>query len=522
MRKRTLSSFLLALGLTAGAALPAAAQEGALTLTPISTYTTGVFDEGAAEIVAFDPATQSLFVVNGGDKTIDVLDASDVTALTLKTQLSLADYGDAATSVAVREGVLAVAVAADPHTEPGQVAFFSTEGEPLSAVEVGALPDMLTFSPDGRYVVVANEGEPSDDYTIDPEGSVSIIDVSAGAANVTQENVRTAGFTAFDAAANPDVRVYGPNATLAQDAEPEYIAISPDSATAYATLQEINTIAVIDLETAAVTALLPLGYKDHSLEGNALDASNEDGGIHITNWPVFGMYLPDAIASLEANGALYLLTANEGDTRDYDGYSEETKVGEVTLDPEAFPNAAELQLPENLGNLTITAANGDSDGDGDYDALYLPGARSFSVWSAEGTLVWDSGDQFERITAELYPEHFNSNGDNDSFDGRSDNKGPEPEGIALGTLNDHTYAFIALERIGGVMVYDVTDPTAPVFVTHAQNRDYTGSADAGTAGDIGPEGLIFVPADASPNSAPLLVVANEVSGSTTVYAITIH
>lgn len=519
MRHRRLVFALFSL-LTLVSIAPAFSQEGALTLTPLGTYATGAFDAAAAEIVAFDPVSQTLYVVNGNDKAIDMLDASDVTNLTLKGQLSLADYGDAATSVSVYDGVLAVAVAADPKTDPGQVVFFSTEGEFLSAVQVGALPDMLTFTPDGQTVIAALEGEPAEDYSVDPEGGIAVIDVSAGAANVTQDNVRIAGFSAFDAADYPEVRVYGPNATLAQDIEPEYIVVSPDSSTAYATLQENNALAVVDLESATVTAIVPLGFKDHSLEGNGLDASDDDGVVNIANWPVMGMYLPDAIAGYEVDGAFYLVTANEGDARDWEAYAEETTVAEVTLDTEAFPNAAELQAPEAIGNLIITSAMGDSDGDGDYDVLYPMGARSFSIWSADGALVWDSGDQFEQITAELLPEDFNSNNDeNGSFDNRSDNKGPEPEGVAVAQLNERFYAFIALERVGGIMVYDVTDPTAPTFVTYATNRDFSGDAEASTAGDLAPEGLIVIAAEDSPTGTALLAVANEVSGSTTVFEI---
>jgi hypothetical protein len=401
------------------------------------------------------------------------------------------------------------------------VAFYDTDGKFLSAVKVGALPDMLTFTPDGKWVLVANEGEPNRDYTVDPEGSVSIIDMSPGAANLTQANVRTADFTAFNTAKlDPRIRIFGPNATVAQDLEPEYIAVSRDSKTAWVTLQENNALGVVDIEAATITSLLALGYKDHNIEGNGLDASHQDSTIAIKTWPVKGMYQPDAIAAYQAQGETHLVTANEGEGRDYRGFSDEARLKNLKLDSTAFPNAAALKEAKALGSLKVTKANGDTDGDGDYDELFSFGTRSFSIWTAAGELVYDSGDDFEQIVARAFPKDFSSNSEkNGSFDDRSDDKGPEPEGIELAEIAGRTYAFITLERIGGIMAYDVSDPRHPSFVQYVNNRDFTGDAAAGTAGDLGPEGLAFIKAEASPNGRPLLVVANEVSGTITIFAI---
>jgi 2',3'-cyclic-nucleotide 2'-phosphodiesterase/3'-nucleotidase/5'-nucleotidase len=178
-----------------------------------------------------------------------------------------------------------------------------------------------------------NEGEPSDDYTTDPEGSVSIIDVSAGAANITQDSVCTADFRGFnDAELDPGIRIFGPNASVAQDLEPEYVTASDDSTRAWVTLQENNALAILDLEDCQVMDLVALGFKDHNLPGNGLDASDVDG-INITSWPVQGMYQPDGIASYRFQGATYRITANEGDSRDYPGFSEEAQVADLPLDP---------------------------------------------------------------------------------------------------------------------------------------------------------------------------------------------
>src|SRR5690606_16045423 len=185
--------------------------------------------------------------------------------------ISVSDVGADANSIAVRDGVVAIAVQAENATDNGSVALYDTDGNRLAVVEVGALPDALTFSPDGRWVLVVNEGEPREDYAIDPEGSISIIDLSAGAANVSQDDVRTASFAPFngreDELRAAGVRIFGPGASAAQDFEPEWVEVASDNRTAYASLQEANAIAVIDIETATVTDVFPLGYKDWSESG---------------------------------------------------------------------------------------------------------------------------------------------------------------------------------------------------------------------------------------------------------------
>lgn len=918
-----------------------------INLSALGTYQTGVFDEGAAEINAYDPQTQRLFVVNANAVTVDILDVSDPSNPTLISVIDATEYGGGANSVAVKNGVLAVAIENETVTEPGKAVFFDANGTFLGAVEVGALPDMITFTPDGTKVLVANEGEPDDG--IDPQGSISIIDITNGVTNAT---VETADFTAFDgqeaALRAEGVRIF-PGVPFSLDAEPEYIAVAPDSTTAFVTLQEANAVAVVDITSGTVTDILPLGLKDYSavapsevntyeladlpvlgsteagqeillggfsglffegtsaagnlkfiantdrgpngeptgslrpfllpdfapelvrlelnpttgavaiteriqlqaapgqpltglpntaiaagtgntpyndeipvdlfgnvletdplggdLEGivvvedgtfwtvdeyrpaiyhfdangvlmdrfvpkgtaaaagaapgtfgtealpavlaqrrqnrgfeaiayqdgkiyafvqsplrnptnlsngtlnnsnntrivefdpttqavreflyildnpnlgtpgntrpdkigdavaigngeflvverdddaidsdpieqiekkvyrfnlggatditgltdpidlgggvvktvdqmtvtelasiglvpvqknlyvdlaaagynavekveglalvdentiavindndfgvagieidqttgtftllpdytpepvllgliktepvNGLDASDRDDVINIRPHPVFGMYMPDAIAAYEFDGTSYFVTANEGDAR-----NEVKRVGDLDLDPTAFPNAEELQENDVLGRLEISSIDGDIDGDGDYDQLYTYGGRSFTIFDAAGNLVFDSGDDFEQITATLFPDDFNStNDENGSFDSRSDAKGPEPEGVAIGKIDGKTYAFIGLERIGGVMVYDITNPTESSFVQYINNRNFAVEAQLAdgspnpAAGDFGPEGLTFIAAADSPNGLPLLAVSNEVSGTTTLFQI---
>ncbi len=903
----------------------------ALTLTPVGNYQV---EDGIAEIVTYDPLGQVLYTSNT-ENFVNLIDISDPAAPVALDAIDLSELGDGPNSVDFyryddETGVLAVAIEADPSQEPGVVALFDETGDLLNSVTVGALPDMLTFTPDGMMIVVANEGEPNDAYDVDPEGSISLIDMSAGAADAT---VTAVDFTAFigqeETLRAKGVRVFGPGANAAQDFEPEYIAVSEDGTLAFVALQENNAFAVVDLAEATVIDVLPLGLKDYSRgqpmieqyeftdlpelgvtsggqsillgglsglwfegedeetgnlqfatvpdrgpngdptdvdgdgsnerpfalpeyqarvvrfeltpageiditeqifltredgetpitglpnivgadevpvdldgnfldydelgadmegivvtengdfwmvdeyrpaiyhfdsegvlidrfvpegtaalaemevgtfgretlpehyttrrpnrgfeamaldtdngvlyafiqtplmnpdraasdasnvirmvgidvetgeavaeyvyllekpahrpnvvdkigdavyigdgkfyvtdrdsavgptskkplfmiditsatnllaqptleqqtadammnqtiqpvhkikvanlpslgyvagdkieglallpdgrvailndndfgllgeeipvdgtvpmnedptpvvlgilsfgEGNMIDASNRDDAINMQNYPVYGMYMPDAIASYSVDGETYYVSANEGDAREYiveteDGeeivsYIDEARIADVELDPAYFPNAEELQDEAVLGRLKLTLADGDIDGDGLYEYLHTYGARSFSIWDAYGNLVFDSGDQFEQYIAEINPDGFNGQVEDGemAFDDRSDDKGTEPEGVVVGEIDGVSYAFIGLERDGGIMVYDVSDPMAPTFVTYINSFE--------TYGDVSPEGLKFISADDSPTGVPMLVAAYEVSGTVSLYEITVE
>lgn len=909
-------------------------SKGGLNLSLLGTYKTGIFDEGAAEISAYDPGSSRLFVTNANDGTIDVLSIINPESPEKLFSINVADFvtDGEVNSVAASGGILAAAV----HSPGGlgKAVFFDTDVvepvQPMKIVEVGSLPDMITFTPDGYKVLVANEGEPADDGSVDPEGSISIIDLPSFL--VTQVD-----FKAFNGKENElrnkGVRIFKGN-LAANDLEPEFISVSPDGTTAFITLQENNAFAVLDINSATIKDIVPLGYKDYSkgqprletiafdeppldkernilfgglsglffeglnkkgnptfvtvpdrgpngdptpvtfinnpnksetvrpflipdyqaqvirfewdkkhirilerinltrndgvtpitglpnipgidetpatpvddggdvvdnsgnqfkllpydefgadlegividpkdhsywmvdeyrpaiyhfqpdgrllqrfvpqgtaalaglalpagtfgeetlpaeyanrranrgfeamaldtkkgilyafiqtplanpdratsdnskvirilgvnpangepvaeyvyllekpafrdanvdkmgdavynpangkflvierdsraarinkkaifeidlkgatntlgmtlpvtlesmtpdelvamginpvhkmkvvnlpsigylpsdkpeglallrgndlavindndfgLEGpelattalgiiefqtkinnNALDPSDKDGGINIRNWPVFGMYQPDAIASYEIDGNTYYITANEGDARDYDFFSEEERIKDdsYVLDAAVFPKAEKMKFDGYLGRLNITLENGDLDNDGDYDQIYTYGGRSFSIWDEFGNLVFDSADEIEQIIARFLPENFNANNDDNDIDKRSDNKGPEPEGVAYARINGKHYAFIGLERVGGILVYDVGRPNHPRFITYVNNRDFEADVESEAAGDLGPEGLLFIPADESPIGMPLLVVTNEVSGSTSIYRI---
>ena len=568
-------------------------------LVRIGGYETGIFGASAAEIPAFDAASKRLFVVNAKKGMVDVLDMTQPEKPVHIGELSARAYlaESEVNSVAVHQGIVALAVQAKNKTDNGIVAFFNAKDLTfISQVEVGALPDMLVFTPDSNKVLVANEGEPSAGYAVDPEGSISIIDVR----NIQRPEVKTAGFSAWNSQkqslVDAGVRIFGPDAqqyanittqgiattTVAQDLEPEYITISADGKTAWATLQENNAIAKIDLIKDEVVDIFPIGYKDHGLAENAFDASDKDLGINIQAWSgVFGMYMPDAIAQYQVDGQTYLVTANEGDAREWllnadqyfkgddlnAGYAEEIRVKHLfnskgfrnngdyaahlrqiapnvkgaKLDSSIFcKNAPQVEtcLSEligdtQLGRLTISWTQGykkdaltglpllDEKGLMTYDKLYAYGGRSFSIIDpVSKKIVWDSGKEFEAKVAEMMPQYFNSNHEEAKFDDRSDNKGPEPEGVALGKIGNKTFAFIGLERQSGIMVYDISQPKKGQFVQYFNDRKMTEAPNK--QGDLGPEGLIFIAAKDSPNGQPLLVVGNEVSGSTAIYQVKLN
>ncbi len=508
-----------------------------ITLNFLGTYASGIFDDSAAEIVAYDKDTERLFVTNSANNTIDIVDISSPAAPLLFDTIDLSPYGAGVNSVAIYDGLVAVAVEADPKQDPGTVAFFDADGNYENDLTVGALPDMLTFAKKGKYLLVANEGEP-DHYcegNNDPEGSVSIVNLKNGVNNAT---VTTADFNFWDnkkgLLRSQGVRIFGPGATVSQDLEPEYITPLPKGKKAVVSLQENNAFAILNYKTGKIETIVGLGTKNHKRTKNALDPSDDDGGINIQPWPVRGMYQPDAIDSFKYQGQNFIASANEGDAREYfcllggeqeseeneDPEAEDERVKDLVLDPVKFPDAATLQQDENLGRLNVTLFKGDQGKDGDFERLFSFGARSFSIWNQYGQLVYDSGDDFEQITA--VADEFNNDNDENDFDGRSDAKGPEPEAIKVARVFGERYAFIGLERIGGVMIYNISDPYAPYFVDYINNRDFTQDPEGPNpenALDLGPESIIFIKKGDSPINKNLLVVANEVSGTTTIYQI---
>lgn len=483
-------------------------------------YETSTYDAGGTEITAFDAASKRLFSVNGSTGKVDIINFANPATPTLITSFDLTPFGLSANSVAAKNGIIAIGVEAVVKQDSGKVVLIDANGTFLNSVTVGALPDMITFTPNGQYILVACEGEPNTTYTNDPEGSVGIINISGGVASAT---LQIASFAPFNSATlDPSIRKFGPGSTLAQDLEPEYIAISDNSLTAWVTCQENNAWAIIDIPTATVTSLVGMGFKDHSIPGNGLDASDQNGGVvNITTWPIKGMYQPDAITAFTVGGQNYIISANEGDVREYTALNEASRLGSGSylLDPTVFPNAATLKNNSNLGRLNVTTKTGDIDNDGDFDVIHSFGARSFSIWNAAGALVWDSGDQIEQLMNTISPANFNCSNTNNTKKNRSDDKGPEPEAVTVAQIGDSLFAFVGLERIGGVMIYNITNPNAPTFSSYINTRNFAQTPSLNNGGDLGPEGIIFIPKNESPNGKDLLVLSNEISGTISIYQV---
>jgi hypothetical protein len=495
-----------------------------LQLTYVTSFDPSGSNSSTCEIVVHDPASQRLFTTSAVAGYLDVVDFSNPEAPSVINSINMNPYGGV-TSVAVKNGIVAVASPNAQEHLDGSVVFFTTDGVFQKQVTVGALPDNISFTPDGTKVLTANEGQPNSDYSIDPEGSVSIIDISGGIAALTQANVTTLLFTAYNggtAEANlisSGVRKLKLTSTMSQDFEPEYITISADSQKAWVTLQENNAVAEINLGSNTITSVWALGTKDMSLPGNGADISDNNNQILIANWPIKSYYIPDAVANYNVGGTNYLITANEGDEKEYTGFEERTTIGAGTygLDATQYPHAAMLKKAHNAGRMRVTNLNGNTDADAQFEEIFSVGTRSFSIFNADTKqLVYDSGDDFEMYTATAPSINalFNSDSESNGFKTRSRAKGPEPEGVTIAEIAGKTFAFISLERVGGVMVYDVTDPNNVEFVDYKNSR----SVSAYT-GDHGPEGITYVKGADSPNGKPYVIVANEISGTLTIFEV---
>lgn len=520
--------------------------------------------DGAAEIVQYHADTQMAYAINSAadEPTVEVIDLTSLSsepvdgplnANNLNTSSILLETNvdgkalNGANSIAISDDWMAVAMEAS-HGVRGELLFYSglNSGSPayVGAIEVGYLPDMVTFTPAGTTIVVANEGEPNGDFSNDPEGSISVInllgnDLSTAANDLV--NFRTFNNQRANLEAmgmhfpTPNGRIINGNlidSSVAQDLEPEYVTTT--NSHAYVTLQENNGLAVVNLDDLTLS-VLGLGFKDW---GSLMIDPQEDGSVTFGQYDnLYGVYMPDSIESYQWKGADFLVTANEGDAREYffdvadqaactaaggedydddDGclsYTDEVKVEDITFE-------AGVDIDPDLDDLRVTKELGDEDNDGEYEAAYAYGGRSFTIWDTNGLVVFDSGDDVARITASVHGDAFNNNDDENEGDSRSENKGAEPEALTLGQIGERTYAFVGLERMGGIMVYDVTNPYDVRFVEYAINRELTEGLEPGDGiGDLAPEGMKFVSAEDSSSGYPLLIVGNEVSGSVTVWQL---
>ncbi len=502
-----------AAALLAAGALPAAANPIAA-ITPLWTFDHNVAPTigRSSEIPFWDAATGTLWVVGGNG-----LDVLDLAGNRLQTWTSSA-FGSV-NSLAIAGSTLALSFTNGLATSaPGSVQFFDTttflsQGATaayLGGVNTGAVPDMITWTAGGTRLLVANEGERRSNAD-NPAGGVSLIDVSRHGAFST--TVRHAGFGAFDdqeatlRAAGVRIQA-GVAASIAL--EPEYIAVAPDGRTAMVTLQENNAIAELDLQGNQFTRILPLGTKDYSLPGNAIDPSDQDGRVEFRGVPVKGLYMPDAIVSYSVGGQAFYVMANEGDAFVDDADVVRLGNAAVTLDPTVFPDAADLKLNSNLGRLNIVRDGVDGSGSTiNMTEIVTLGGRSFSIRDADGHLVYDSGNLLE---VEAHARGVYA-------DNRSDDKGVEPEGVAVFEFAGRTLAFVGLERTtrSAIAIFDVTDPAAVSFLDMIV-------ADGSSV--LRPEGLVAFASGgryflaASQESTEDLIVAGGLSNRTVLFEIT--
>jgi hypothetical protein len=562
---------------------------GAMQLSLVDSYVSeSEFDTSSAEIVSYDPCSDKLYVVNSQAASIDVLALNANNSAPSKVgniDLSLAaveagiEIG-AANSVSAKQGLVAVAIEAQVKQNPGLIALYRSDDLSLLATyPTGALPDMVALSSDGQTILTANEGEPSGDYSIDPEGSITIVDISNG---YSREDavVKQVSFSSFNVGESrhgelgANVRTAGPAGTsVAKDLEPEYMALNSDNTKAYVALQENNAIAIIDIATARVDSIKGLGEKSwNAASGNELDASNKDSGVgaFASYEQLVGLYMPDTIASFSIEGSDYIISANEGDGREYiystnqqtcdaanhswDGdeyevggddadankyanepddcisFTDEARGGNIVDSVDSLhPLKVALDDNDQLKRIKVVA---DKESYSASDNIVTFGARSFSIWNEQAELVFDSGDDIAKRVFAVDSQNFNVTNDNndpaETADNRSDDKGTEPEAVVVAEINGKQYAFIGLERQGGIIVYDVTIPAAPVYQFYINNRDFSepvctlvdeGDCDNGvynpSAGDLGPESIDYF----TRVGKHFIAVGNEVSGTTTVYQV---
>lgn len=426
-------------------------------------------------------------------------------------------------------GVASIIPTATGSNNLGRVAFFSlTDGSLLKTLDVGYHPDSISITPDGSKLLVANEGEfvsTAADSSFARPGSISVVNLAgvtgvSGISALAASDVATYDFSAANLADNVTLdgirnhrldtaAVKTPNAA---DLEPEYIAAT--DAKAYVTLQENNATAVFDFSTGKFEAIRSLGAIT-----NTIDASDQDG-VAAVNDTIRGLPMPDTTVKFSRGTNVFLVTANEGDARPDDGdimrVSQEGSGSRPAIDS-AAKTALDAQYGGNfkatnaLGRLNILRDQGDTDADGDIDVITMMGTRSFSIWNAEtGALAFDSGSMIEEYVRLNDPSSFNINsGLTTEFDKRSDDKGPEPEALAFGSINSRDFVFLGAERQNGIFQFDVTD-LADVFISGYFNP-VTATTDAGGS-FISPESMIFLPSSDNPTGKNLLVVGFEGTG----------
>ena len=529
--------------ITAGQ-FPVRANEATVKITEISAIS--LDGEGSGEIATFHPGSKRIFATNGVKNAIDIFDISNVAAPKKVGSLSLSPYGNDVTSVAAGRDVVVAAVLVTetfsatgaPSTPNGKLVVFDTNGKVLSSPDIlGVLPDSVTFAPNGTTALVAIEGQPvcakddpataakeDTDYSkaSDPEGGVSIVDLTNPAAPV----VKFAGFKQFNVAQMKakGIAVSSVVNNVAKDFEPEFIT-AVDNKYAYVTIQEANAIGKLDIEAASFESVTRAF--ESKLSVTARDTSDRDSGAGPRNYAnVVGASQPDAIASFKVGSGHYFVTANEGDAREYTCLNDDQRASSLKVDTRRFPNWSTLSASAALGRAKINPTIGDRDGDGDIDTIHLRGSNSMTMYR-NGIALWDSGELLDQIqikafgVANINGSHsLSSDKSTMNYVGqdRSDDKGSEPEGVAVGMVGNTRVAILGLERMTALAVFDITQPRTPVFQEWLQMLP----AKATPAKDVkhwSPEGIVFVSADKSPSGKALIITSYELSGSISIHQI---
>ena len=547
MKKFPLSliAVLTASALFAAGQLPAQADEATMKITEISSITSGD-GEGSAEIATYHAGSKRIFATNGVKNTIDIFDISDVANPKKVGSVALSPYGNDVTSVAAgKDVVVAVVNVSDkfsatgvPTTTNGKIVVFDTAGKVLSSPDVlGVLPDSVSFAPNGTTALVAIEAQPvcakddpataakeDADYTkaSDPVGGVTVVDLSDPAAPVLK-------FAGFDQFTVSEMRAKGIAVSsvvnnVSKDFEPEF-ATAIDNNYAYVTIQEANAIGKLNIQTATFESITRAF--ESKVSQVARDTSDRDSGAGPRTYAnVVGASQPDAIAGFKMGSGNYFITANEGDAREYTCLNDDLRGASLKVDPRRFPDWKTLSGTAALGRAKVNPNNGDRDGDGDIDTIHLRGSNSMTMYR-NGYALWDSADLLDQIQTAAFGV-ANINGSHSlssdkatmNYVGqdRSDDKGSEPEGVAVGMVGDRRIAVLGLERMSALAVFDITQPRVPVFIEWLQMLP----AKATPAKDVkywSPEGIVFVPADKSPSGKALIITSYELSGSLSIHQI---
>jgi hypothetical protein len=518
----------------------------------------------AGEIIAFDPGTDRLFVssssltlsgsggttaIAGGVHQVNIF---GIGADAQKTDLGVINFSDAFGGAANMRGLSSVAV--DPlgrfgvatliptnnATTPGKLGFFNlSTGAVIGTVDVGYHPDSVTFSADGSRLVVVNEGEFNPNVSagglpyvgtnagnVNAPGSISYLNVagigsgnlndlpglavttrdfSAGnlAAGVSIDTLRNANLPALGTSGTFINTVPVFNTAAPEAIEPEFASVVGDKV--YVSLQDNNALAVFDFTADKWVEAKNLGTISQTIDATDQNASGATENVISISKTVAGLPMPDTVGTYTVAGKTYVVTANEGDARVDD--RDISRFGD-TGGNDSMNNLVDTNAPSNfpitgtgeraldqLGRLNVSRIDGDGDGDGKIDTPTMIGTRSFSIFEqteAGLTRVYDSGSFLET--------HIAASGG--WVDSRSDDKGPEPEGLTVAMIGGNVYLFIGMERTGHIMMFDVTDPTAVAFMSSVL-----------VPGAARPEGFNFVSAANSPTGTNILIVGFEGDGT---------